>query len=75
MDITIDDLPMVIYTCFVLNNYCEINKVCVHDELVSSSVLYERDFQPAIAANKYIMEKNEAKGKSVRNMLAMHFDP
>ena len=66
---------MVIYTCFVLNNYYEINKECVHDELVRSSVLYERDFQPAIAANKYIMEKNEAKGKRVRNVLAMHFDP
>ena len=52
MDINIDDLPMVIYVCFVLNNYCEINKGCVYDELVRSSVLYEIDFQPATAVNR-----------------------
>ena len=52
MDINIDDLPMVIYAYFILNNYCEINKECVHDELVRSSVLYKRDFQPATAANR-----------------------
>ena len=66
---------MVIYACFVLNNYCEINKGCVHDELVRSSVLYERDFQPTTAANRYITDRNEAEGKRVRDVLAMYFDP
>ena len=75
MDINIDDLPMVIYACFVLNNYCEINSECIHDELVRTSVLYDRDFQPTTATIRYITDKNEAEGKRVRNLLAMYFDP
>ena len=26
MDINLDDLPTVIYACFILHNFCEINK-------------------------------------------------
>ena len=53
MDIkfNIDDLPMVIYACFVLNNYCELNNEYVHDELVRNAVSYDQDFQPTTQAN------------------------
>lgn len=75
MDINIDDLPLVIYACFVLNNYCELNNEYVHDELVKNAVSYDQDFQPPTQANRYVTDRNEIEGKRVRNVLAMFFDP
>ena len=34
MDINLDDLPFVIYACFVLHNYCEMNKESINDDKV-----------------------------------------
>lgn len=75
MDINIDDLPMVIYACFVLNNYCELNNECVHEELVRRSISYDREFQPPPSTNRYSTDKNEGEGKRVRSVLARFFDP
>ena len=71
MDINTDDLPLVIYACFVLNNYCEMNNESIHEELVRKSVSYDHDFQPPTAANCYSTDRNEAEGKRVRNVLAL----
>ena len=75
MDINIDDLPLVIYACFILNNYCELNNEYVHDELVKNAVSYDQDFQPPTQANRYVTDRNEIEGKWVRNVLAMFSDP
>ena len=75
MDINIDELPYIIYACFVLHNYCEFNKESVHNELVRNSVSYDGDFQPITDTNRYRTDKNESEGKRVRNVLAMYFDP
>ena len=50
MDINIDDLPLVIYACFILNNNCELNNEYVHDELVKNAVSYDHDFEPPTQA-------------------------
>ena len=70
-----DDLPRVIYACFVLNNYCELKNECVHEDLVQRSSLCDRDFQPPTFPNHYSADENEAEGKRVRNVLAKFFDP
>ena len=45
MDINLDDLSTVIYSCFVLNNYCEINKESISDEQVRTTMNSERESQ------------------------------
>ncbi|RNJ79755.1 MAG: hypothetical protein EB829_01555, partial [Nitrosopumilus sp. H8] len=60
MDINIEDLPFVIYACFVLHNFCEINKESISEERVRMAIGYDRDFQPPTAANRYRSECNEA---------------
>ena len=75
MDINIHDLPLVIYACFVLHNYCEIKKEVIHEESVRSSIVYEREFQPTAESNRYITDKNEAEGKRIRTVLTKYFDP
>ena len=75
MDINIDELPFVIYACFVLHNFCKINKESISKERVRMAISYDRDFQPPTAGNRYRSECNEAEGKRVRNILTKYFDP
>ena len=73
MDINIDELPNVIYACFVSHNFCEMNNEVVNVERVRSYVNYERDFQPT--SNTSRTESNESGGKKVRRILTTYFDP
>ena len=75
MDINLDDLPFVIYGCFVLHNFCEINKESVNEENVLTALNYDREFQPAVATNNYLTDCNEDEGKRVRKVLSRYFDP
>ena len=59
MDINIDDLPFVIYSCFVLHNFCEMNNESISTDKVSDAIRYDRDFQPPQATNRYLTEANE----------------
>ena len=63
MDINIDELPYVIYACFVLHNFCEFNNESVSEERVRSAIAYDRDFQPASQGNRG--ETTESGGKKV----------
>ena len=38
MDINLSDLPTVIYACFVLNNFCEVNKESISDDRVRAVI-------------------------------------
>ena len=39
-----DDLTYVIYACFVLHNFCELNNESVCDDEVRRAVDYDREF-------------------------------
>lgn len=41
MDINLTDLPNVIYSCFVLHNFCELNRDIIHEDLVHTSINYD----------------------------------
>ncbi|XP_046844789.1 putative nuclease HARBI1 [Xenia sp. Carnegie-2017] len=60
MDINMDELPCVIYACFVLHNYCEINNEKIGEEKVSSAIDYDREFQPAVVTNNFTTDCNES---------------
>ena len=40
VDINLYDMPHVIYACFVLHNFCEINNDSVNEETVRSNERY-----------------------------------
>ena len=73
MDINIDDLPYVIYSCFVLHNFCEMNNESLSDECVSSTIEYEREFQPKPDSTVRIL--NDVEGKKIRGILTEYLDP
>lgn len=75
MDINIHDLPKVIYACFILHNYCELNNESVNEETVWSAIFYDQEIQPDTSANRYMTGCNETEGKRIRRILTNYFDP
>ena len=72
MDVNMDDLPSVIYACFVLHNYCEMNGESVREEQVQCALQYDHHYQQSKEPPK---ESNNAEGKKVRRILTRYFDP
>ena len=75
MDINLEELPHVIYACFILHNFCEINGESISEERVRVATYYERQFQPDTQTNRAITHSNEVEGKRVRRVLTKYFDP
>ena len=75
MDINMDDLPYIIYACFILHNFCEINHETMCKEVITSAIDYDRDFQPRHQTATRGQGTNDAKGKKVRCILTDYFDP
>ena len=73
MDINLDDLPNIIFGCFVLHNYCEIDGESITDERVQEACSYDKEFQPPCFSPGY-GALNEASGKKVRNIYCKFFD-
>ena len=69
MDIIIDELPFVIYACFVLHNYCEEHGEKTNEMQLSTAVSFERDNQPPALSNNFRTDCNELEGKRERNSL------
>ena len=75
MDINLDELPYVIYACFVVHNFCEVKKEIIGENKVSASIAFDKHFQPPLDTNNFIADSNEAEGKRVRRVLTEYFDP
>ena len=50
MDINLKELPNIINSCFVLNNFCEERKEPINGKRVEAVIHYEKEFQPPIDA-------------------------
>lgn len=43
MDLKLDDVPSVIYTCFILHNYCERNNICLNEAAAQQQLLLAQE--------------------------------
>ena len=75
MDINIRELLHVIYSCFVLHNYCEMNNESIGEDQVRQALNYDSIFQPPTISNRSLSHSNEMDGKRVRRILTSYFDP
>jgi hypothetical protein len=73
VDINLDDLPIVIYACFILHNYCEVNNEAISDEQVDTVMQYKNETQPR--KQRTAIQCNENEAKQVRRVLTKYFDP
>lgn len=74
MDIDLDDPPNVIYSCFVLNNYCELNGNPVLDEVVQKTIQRDRQSQPPTDMSQQSNANKNFEGKAARDVFAECFD-
>lgn len=74
MDINLRKLPYVIYACFVLHNFCEINKEAVAEDFIPKAISDDKDNQPQPLPT-YRSQCNETEGKRVRRVLTKYLDP
>lgn len=75
MDIKYADLPFVIYACFVLHNFCELQNESIGDDDIARAVDYDREFKPPLLGNRYSLGNNdETSGKKVRDIFVKYFD-
>lgn len=75
MDINLDELPYIIYACFVLHNFCELKNERIGEEKVTAAIDYDKHFQPAVAPNNFSTDCNEKEGKKIRRVLTKYLDP
>ena len=71
MDINLSDLPSVIYACFVLHNYCEMNNELLNNESIERGIGYEREFQPVATCARN--QGYESRSKAIRAVFVQFF--
>ena len=74
MDIKMEDLPSVILACFILNNYCEVKKENINEEMVKAAVDRNRANQPIPLNNYTSTQVNEREAKKIRQIYTKFFD-
>nr|XP_023651694.1 putative nuclease HARBI1 [Paramormyrops kingsleyae]XP_023651695.1 putative nuclease HARBI1 [Paramormyrops kingsleyae] len=75
MDINMQDLPFVIYACFVLHNYCETQKEMIPEQDISAAIKYDRHIQPPTKWDNIRKDCHETEGKRVRRVLTTFLNP
>ena len=58
MDINIDNLPYVIHSCFVLHNFCEINREVINQSYVEAAKKFDLEFQPSTFKDTQLIGTN-----------------
>ena len=61
----------IVLACFILHNFCEINKEYVSDDIVREVIREERESQPSA---KNHTQNNNTQGKKIRNIFKMYFE-
>ena len=70
IDLKLENLPIVIYSCFVLHNYCEQNKIGVDQTLLENQMLLNNEYEDHNPSVNY--SNNEGEGEVVRNVLTTY---
>ena len=72
MDINLDDLTHVIHSCFILNNFREINKKPFNSQYDILHLNTIPKFQSSTQGG-YKINNNEGNGKRMKNIYVKHF--
>ncbi len=74
MDINLNDLPFVIYACFVLHNYSEASRDIMDESRVTEAIQPDKDIQRA-TQTYFRADSITAEGKRIRRVLTEFPDP
>ena len=68
IDMQLTSVPEIVYACFVLHNFCEIQGVNIDDEVVQQQIAHDMATQPNTVAD-CLYSCNTAEGAQVRNII------
>ena len=71
IDLKLEHVPQIIYSCFVLHNFCEINGMSLDDDRVQRQIELDKQVQPNVAPDK-IFSYNSVDGERVRDVITAY---
>ena len=74
MDININTLPQVLYSCLALYNYFELYKEKISKQSLALTLNLEKRVQPATSNLSFNRVFNEKKATDVHNTLTLSFE-
>ena len=75
MDIKLIYLPHVIYACFVLYNFCEMQQEKIGEDCIAETIAYDMEFQPVLQRNRHALASNgEAACHRIRESFIRYFE-
>lgn len=73
IDLKLENIPYIVYACFVLHNYCEISNVPIDDELVQKHIKeIHKDDEIHRAHHDNIFACNTDEGQLIRNVITTY---
>ena len=75
IDLKLENIPYIVYACFVLHNYCEISNVPIDDELVQKHIKeIHKDDEIHRAHHDNIFACNTDEGQLIRNVITTYME-
>lgn len=68
IDLKLEHVPQIVYSCFVLHNFCEINGTRLDDDHVQRQIELDKQVQPNVAPDRFF-SYNSVDGERVRNVI------
>lgn len=70
VDISFENVPTVVYSCFVLHNYCEHMQHCLDEQDVRAQILSNRNEESMPNVPDPVYSSNTDEGEYLRSLLA-----
>ena len=74
MDISFPYLQEVIHSCFILNNYCELQKEGLKEQNIEHEIRAISIDQPTVDTFKGNNSSDESQAKKIRRIFVKYFD-
>ena len=76
IDLKLEDVPNLIYACFVLHNFCESKNICIDERLIQQQI--DRNQSEEEIFRKYIPDSiycgTSDEGKMTRDVLVSYIE-
>lgn len=71
MDMKLENIPQIIYSCFVLHNFCEMNGMQMDDEQIKMQVAFDKEQGPNLEPDR-IFSYNSSEGERIRHAITVY---
>ena len=69
IDLKLENVPIVVYACFVLHNYCEQYSSYINEDMIASQIQHAKPNEESLNLPDPVYSCNNSVGEVVRNIL------